>query len=376
MVWYVLNPTLECRSDNGRLECFLPFAGRVVSGSTELLHVLELFREPVHAGDPALSLLAAEVIGSLVDNLLVVPCSSPALARTLLVPVDSPVALCGWSEARPRIAPGAIFIVGAPVDTTAGCLARPSFGPAEIRKYLGVKAGRDVYDLGDIALYPDEGPEELFQRLRFVIEELSRGAAVPLVLGGDHTVTLHILASLSPNAPGLTFIQLDAHSDANAIKLGQTAVFPPNHANFVAHVRHALTAVGEVLQLGVRDPTVLGQPHRRPEGIRQLDATSCYDQGEVRAFLRSGVSLNRPKAYVSVDIDVLDPAFAPETTVPRVGGLSLHNVLEILQATFETYDVIGVDITEVCGSASSYNRAAHCAASIASWFIRRLRRPG
>lgn len=345
----------------------------MVSGSGKLADALGLFRVPIDSDDPRLSALSPQAFEALADHSLIIPCDAPALARGILAPAESPAALRDWTEARPILAPGAICLVGAPVDTTTRCLARPSLGPLEIRKYFSPPAGGKVYDVGDILAYPDEGPAALFQRLSFVTAAAFGAKATPIVIGGDHSLTFPVLQSAPKEMGRLTLVQLDAHTDCNAIRIGSAAELPLNHANFLTYVQDHAPLVDAIVQLGTRDPTVLGTAPDSGVRVRQLCASHCDGEARVGAFLRTSLGAGPRKAYLSIDIDVLDPAYAPETTVPRVGGLSMRDVSAVLRAVFNSYEIVGVDITEVCGGDHLYNRAAHCAASILSWIVWRLR---
>lgn len=369
MTRYVINPTLQVKPVPAGIECILPFSGERVQASRKLLTVLDLFREPVALtkGKGPLASISDAVLTFLRDHRLIIPEMMPSLARGLLDPGPPGAGCCRWHRAREEMRAGRVVLIGAPADTVTYSLGRPSFGPSEIRKYLGTSARTSPLDLGDTMTFSDEPVTALHERLAFVVGEVVRNGAVPIVLGGDHSITFPIVQAVCRQEQDLVLFHFDAHGDIQDIQGDGGFIYPLNHANVMSHIEHHVAGVRKIMQIGVRDRMVLRPSTLKSQRIDQLHPTLLRSPAALDQFIP--LSSHRCKAYVSIDIDVLDPAFAPETTTPRVGGLSLHDVVDALTLIGDRFDIIGADIVEVCGSPAPYNQAAHAAASLCSWII-------
>lgn len=238
----------------------------------------------------------------------------------------------------------AVVLLGAPFDATATYRAGARFGPARIREASEVletyslPLGGGLEDVpfadgGDLEL-PRAGVEEALRRVEAAVAGLAAAGRVPWLLGGEHLVTLGAVRALARRHPGLVVLQLDAHADLRDRYEGEAL----SHATVM---RRVLEVVGEgrVYQLGVRSAT-------REEHRLALQATRFFP-GAVLEPLRACLpELARVPLYVSVDIDVLDPAQAPGTGTPEPAGVDVRELLEALRL-LRGCRIVGADLVEV-----------------------------
>ncbi len=257
-----------------------------------------------------------------------------------------------------------VVIVGAPFD--GGTSHRPGarFGPMAMRQAcylpqdgsrphlaLRVDALRDltVYDAGDIEMYSGD-VRTAIAALEDAVHTVTASGAIPLVLGGDHTITL-------PDATGVarhfgfgrvSMLHFDAHADTGNVAFGSLY----GHGQPMRRLIESGALRGDrFLQIGLRGywpepPTLAWMAEQRMRsyemteiGARGLDA--CLDE----AF---GIATDECEGvFLSVDIDVCDPAHAPGTGTPEPGGLSGRQLLDAVRRICLELPVVGVDVVEV-----------------------------
>jgi agmatinase len=248
------------------------------------------------------------------------------------------------------------MVVGVPFD--AGTSYRPGarFGPSHIRESSRLLrpynpaqdaepfALAQVVDAGDIAVNPFNIELAVDQVEAAMSELVSTGAKV-LTLGGDHTIAYPILKALHAQHGPITVIHFDAHLDTWDTYFGA----PLTHGTpFRRASEEGIIDLGSCLHVGIRGPLYstddLGEDRRLGFAIlNSTDADTLGIEGMIAAMLeRVG---DRP-TYVSIDIDVLDPAFAPGTGTPEAGGLSSRELLRLVRA-LQVTNLIGADIVEV-----------------------------
>jgi agmatinase len=249
-----------------------------------------------------------------------------------------------------------IAVVGIPFD--AGTSYRPGarFGPAHIRESSRLLrpynpaqdaspfALAQVVDAGDIAVNPFN-IELAVQQIEDGIDELLEDGMKLVTLGGDHTIAYPILKSLHKKHGPITVIHFDAHLDTWDTYFGA----PLTHGTpFRRASEEGFIDLESCLHVGIRGPlyaeTDLSDDKKLGfEVVTSIDMDKLGVEGVIKRMLaRVG---NKP-VYVSIDVDVLDPAFAPGTGTPEMGGLSSREMLALLRA-LEPVNLVGADIVEV-----------------------------
>lgn len=259
-----------------------------------------------------------------------------------------------------------VAVFGIPFDTTTTNRPGTRFGPRAIRQASASLAWCRPYawdfdplerlhviDYGD--LYFDHGrPEHVPDAIRAQIATLLDANVLPLALGGDHFVSYPILQALAAKHGPLSLIHFDAHSDTWNDEDGRI-----DHGTMFFHAaKQGIVDPSRSIQLGLR--TFNAETH----GFDVRDANWMHAQGIAAtiAAIRERVGTNR--CYVSFDIDFLDPAYAPGTGTPVVGGFSTQDALRLIRG-LAGLQVIGADVVEVSPPYDHADITALAGASIA-----------
>lgn len=246
--------------------------------------------------------------------------------------------------------PGApVVLMGAGLDVTTSFRPGTRFGPARIRTVSdgleeyspsldGELADVPFYDAGDIDLAPGNTPASLDAIEDAVADVVGRGQ-LPIVLGGEHLLTLGAVRGVLRHVPDVAVIQFDAHADLRDDYLGENL----SHATVMRRVAE-LIGPENVHQLGIRSGT--GEEFRYGHTHTHFHPLPLGGGLAELAEQAADVVGDRP-VYITVDIDVIDPGFAPGTGTPEPGGVSPGELLRALYK-LRRLRVVGIDLVEVC----------------------------
>ena len=237
----------------------------------------------------------------------------------------------------------AVVLVGVPWDEQSSFLRGAAAAPEAIRRALASPSsnlaaesglelvpGGNLVDAGDLVL-PDAAPALVADAISDGTSRLLGPRRGLLALGGDHAVTFPLVRAHATRFPRLNLLHLDAHPDLYDDFEGR----PYSHASPFARVMEAGLAA-RLVQVGIR---TLNQPQR--EQVRRF----AVEQVAMRDWTgRERVTFEGP-VYLSLDLDVLDPAFAPGVSHHEPGGLSVREVVRLIQQ-FEG-ELIGADVVEL-----------------------------
>jgi guanidinobutyrase len=246
--------------------------------------------------------------------------------------------------------------VGVPLDIGTSNRSGTRYGPRQIRAEsallrpynMATRAAPfdslTVADIGDVATNPYDLRKSVAIIERAFDAILATGCR-PLTLGGDHTIALPILRAMRRRHGPLGLIHVDAHADVNDRMFDE----PIAHGTpFRRAVEEGLLDTARVVQIGLRGTGYAADDFDWPrrQGFRVVQAEACWHRSlgplmeEVRAQVAGG------PVYLSFDIDSLDPAFAPGTGTPEIGGLTVMQGLEIVRGC-HGLDLVGCDLVEV-----------------------------
>jgi agmatinase len=196
-----------------------------------------------------------------------------------------------------------------------------------------------IADIGDFRLPLGDIPGTLE-----AIERQARDVRHLIAIGGDHSISLPLLRALSSRLGPVGLIHFDAHVDTWPNSFGQTY----GHSSPFFHaINEGLVDPHRMIQVGIRSPV-----HRNvydwtvERGVTIVPAASVHEQGPAEVARRIVHCVGAGATYLSFDIDALDPAFAPGTGTPEIGGLSSWQAREILRR-LATVRLVGMDLTEV-----------------------------
>lgn len=255
----------------------------------------------------------------------------------------------------PRAEDVDIALVGIPFDT--GTTYRPGarFGPRNIRVQSAMIrpwnpvlkvdpfARWRIADFGDLSINP-LSIEDTYRRIVEQLGKVLEAGARTVCVGGDHSILLPILRAVHKQFGPVAFVQFDAHGDTWGGYFGS----PHSHGTPVKYaVEEGLIEEGSALQVGLR-----GQVYSESDfdfahkhGIQIVTSEEFHHDG-VETVKRHIKKFARRPVYVTLDIDVVDPAFAPGTGTPQVGGLSSAQILEAVRA-LKGLNLAGCDVVEV-----------------------------
>ena len=270
---------------------------------------------------------------------------------------------CDWSD--PATFAGAdVVILGAPFDGGTSHRSGTRFGPQYIRQtcYLPHDGSRPslamrvdglkdllVYDAGDVEMYSGDAAKSVHDLQEAVYAVASQGA-IPLTLGGDHTIAWPDAAGVAQHLGQgrISMIHFDAHADTGDIAFGSLI----GHGQPMRRLIESGALRGDrFLQLGLRgywpEPETLDW--MAEQGMRSYEMTEIvargFDECLTEAFTIAMDDCDG--VYLSVDIDVCDPGHAPGTGTPEPGGLSARQLLDAVRRIAYELPVVGMDVVEV-----------------------------
>ncbi|MFC1548002.1 agmatinase [Candidatus Neomarinimicrobiota bacterium] len=249
-----------------------------------------------------------------------------------------------------------IALIGVPFDGGAENRSGQRHGPREMRNMssfirpihhvtrLNPYELCRIADMGDVPITSPFDLEGSHTQIREFYREVHEAGAVPLSAGGDHSISLPILRAIDANGP-VGMVHIDAHTDTGDAELGSRFT---HGTPFRRAVEEGILDPKRTVQIGIRGSqnSAEGWDFSLASGMRVIFMEEFSKLGveEVIATAR-GVTGAGP-IYVSFDIDSLDPAFAPGTGTPEVGGLTTIEVQQLLRG-LGGLDLIGGDVVEV-----------------------------
>jgi len=235
---------------------------------------------------------------------------------------------------------GMVVVIGIPFDAGSSFMQGSALAPAQIRKIwnagatnLFSESGVDLsehpefMDLGDLKI--DAGPDTIDQIQATIAELLDRGVRL-ICLGGDHAITYPVLKSYRTRYRELEILHLDAHPDLYESYGGSRT----SHACPFARIMEEKLA-SRLVQVGIRTLNAHQKEQADRFGVEIIDMQTFLDW--------QTVDLKGP-LYLSIDLDVLDPAFAPGVSHHEPGGMSTRQLIELIQGL--KVPLAGADIVE------------------------------
>jgi len=248
-----------------------------------------------------------------------------------------------------------VALIGIPYDGGATYRSGPRFGPRHVREQSAIIRPWNpvlnvnpfeklrIADFGDLSINP-LSIDDTFQRITTQLDEVLKAGARTLCVGGDHSILLPILRSIRKQFGPVGLIQFDAHNDTWGGYFGS----PHSHGTPVRRaIEEGLLVGKDVLQIGLR-----GQVYAKEDfdfgwkhGFKVVTSEE-FHAGGIKSVKRHLEKLRGRPVYITLDIDVVDPAFAPGTGTPQVGGFSSAQILELVRS-LRGLNIVGCDLVEV-----------------------------
>jgi agmatinase len=271
-----------------------------------------------------------------------------------------------------------IAIVGVPFDTGASYRVGARFGPEAIRSVSALLRHHNevldvsifdhcsVVDYGDLPVNPGY-IEDSYKMIEKGLLPILEGGVTPIMLGGDHSVTLPELRALAKRHGPVALIHFDSHSDTGDKRFGRRFT---HGTPFRRAIEEELILVDHSIQVGMRGSIYSRDSlnDARKLGFDLVTTVEAQEQGIGDLIKRIRDRAGAAKAFVSFDIDFVDPAYAPGTGTPEVGGFTSSEALRVVRG-LKGLDLVGFDLVEVLPQHDPSQITALLAANIVYEFI-------
>ncbi len=252
-----------------------------------------------------------------------------------------------------------VAVLGAPTDDLVSDRPGTRFAPRAIRAAscppgphleVGVDAfaALRIVDYGDAAVIPAD-PERTHAAIEQLVGEVVDAGALPMTLGGDHSITESCIAAIARRRGPVGLLHFDTHTDTGREVFGVershgTPMLRLVEAGHVAGSRYA--------QIGLRGywPGPAEFAWQAERGIASFFMHDVRDLGIREVVARALAHVGKGPVYLTVDVDVLDPAFAPGTGTPEPGGMTSVDLLWAVREVASSVELVGADVVEVLPS--------------------------
>jgi len=255
-----------------------------------------------------------------------------------------------FADAESSFDEAKFVIFGVPYDKTSSFRLGASKAPDEMRQAgwnfetYNLKTGFDLrdakfHDYGNLDV-KDVSPKEMIQKVKELASKIVSKNKIPIALGGEHSITSGIIQAFPRD---ISVVSLDAHLDFRGIYENESY----NHACITRRIADHV-GIKNVAVLGIRSAEKEEFEEAKKQRLFYIDAFEIKKVGIKKSLDKTKNFLKNKKIYLSLDIDVLDPSFAPGTSTPEPFGLEPSDVIECIE--FFSSNLIGFDVVEVCPS--------------------------
>ena len=261
-----------------------------------------------------------------------------------------------YTEDAAELSAGDVAIVGAPFDDLVSDRPGARFGPRAIRSaswgpgaHLEAKvdplSDLRVIDFGDAPVVPAD-PSRSHAAIQETVRQCLAAGAMPIVLGGDHSITEPDVQACAAVFGPIGLVHFDTHTDTAADVFG---VALSHGTPMYRLVTEGAVAPERYVQIGLRGywPGEAEFAWQREQSIAAFFMHDLRKLGIEEVVDRAVATVGSGPAFLTVDVDVLDPAFAPGTGTPEPGGMTPIDLLWACRAVAERVDLVGADIVEV-----------------------------
>ncbi len=267
-----------------------------------------------------------------------------------------------------------VAFLGIPMDIGTSWRSGTRFGPKEVRSqsamirpyHMGTGAAPfdslQVADIGDLAINTFSLADSL-RIIRESYDAILNYDAMPIAIGGDHSITLPILRAMHKRFGPVALVHVDAHSDVSDEMFGERET---HGTVFRRAYEEGLILAEKTYQIGLRGTGYTAREFSEAQGwgFQQFPAQELWHRSlsTLGGEVRRDIGPDQP-TYVSFDIDSLDPAFAPGTGTPEIGGLTTPQAMELIRA-LNGLNIVGGDLVEVSPPYDSTGNTALVGANI------------
>lgn len=237
-----------------------------------------------------------------------------------------------------------IHILPVPYDATSTWIKGSEHGPEALfdasvnLEFYDIETGLDIRERGIFThKSPSMGstPGEMVEAVRNAVTDIIDSHRFPVIVGGNHSISIGAIQAFASRFNDLTILQLDAHTDLRNEYLGSNL----NHACTMARARE----VAPIVQAGIRSMCSDELPNADMDNI--FFAHHLHRDPSLYNSVAGKLSTN---VYITIDLDVFDPSIMPSTGTPEPGGLTWYDVTNFLALVASEHNIVGFDIVELC----------------------------
>jgi agmatinase len=195
-----------------------------------------------------------------------------------------------------------------------------------------------IYTGPPLEFEPDHAPEKVVAKVKEATLEALHANKFPVILGGEHSVTIGAVKAAKETSNKLSVLHLDAHYDLKDEYMGSKY----NHACVARRIRH----IAPIVEVGVRSISK-EEKDFLTASPSNVAAISVYDILETHDWKKKAADLLSDTVYITIDLDVLDPSIMPSVGTPEPGGIGWYEFLDFLQVVIKDKKVIGFDVVEL-----------------------------
>ena len=249
-----------------------------------------------------------------------------------------------------------VAVLGVPMDIGTSWRSGTRFGPKQIRSesamirpynmatFAAPFDNLQIADIGDLAI----NTFSLADSLKIIKESYDGILAqdvIPVAMGGDHSITLPILRAIAAKHGPVALVHVDAHADVNDEMFGERET---HGTVFRRAYEENLIVPDKTFQIGIRGSGYAASDFTEAQGwgFRQYPAWDIWQQNLTQIGSLIHKTIDGHPVYITYDIDSLDPAYAPGTGTPEIGGLTTPQALQLIHA-LQGMNVVGCDLVEV-----------------------------
>ncbi len=272
-----------------------------------------------------------------------------------------------------------VAIVGIPYDSGASYRSGARFGPRKIREssllLWGFNPALNVFptqelkivDYGDVEVIPVDIIATM-DRITDEVKSILQRDVTVIALGGDHSISLPLLRAHASKYGPLAVVHFDSHPDTWDWEFRDQ---PYSHGTpFRRAIEENLIHTDAYIQIGIRGPT--SGPNdlseAREMGVKIVTIDRVFERGIASVIDEMRTTVGDRPVYVTLDIDSVDPAYAPGTGTPEVGGLSSYQILQLVRG-LAGLNMVGFDLVEVCPPYDHGEITSILAANLAFEFV-------
>lgn len=249
-----------------------------------------------------------------------------------------------------------VAVLGIPMDIGTSWRSGTRFGPKQIRSEsamirpynMATSAAPfdalQIADIGDLAINTFSLSESL-KIIKDSYDGILAQNVIPVAMGGDHSITLPILRAIAAKHGPVALVHVDAHADVNDEMFGERET---HGTVFRRAYEEGLIVPDKTFQIGIRGSGYAATDFTEAKGwgFRQYPAWELWQQNLTQIGSQIRKTVEDHPVYVTYDIDSLDPAYAPGTGTPEIGGLTTPQALQLIHA-LQGINVVGCDLVEV-----------------------------